>query len=83
MRTSDHHNATTGTTVDGMLLFSNYWAHVLFDTGASHSFTSILFMSMLGLEYETLESTLSVGVPLGRDYELSFQCSVIQIDVGG
>ena len=33
--------------------------------------------------YEPLESTLSMGVPLGRDYELSFQCSAVRIDVGG
>ena len=66
-----------------MLLVSSSWAHVLFDTGASHSFISMLFVSMLGLEYEPLESTLSVGVPQGRDCELSFQCSAVWIDVGG
>ena len=83
MQTSDHHDTTAGTTVDGMLLVSSSWAHILFDAGASHSFISMLFVSMLRLEYEPLESTLSVGVPLGRDCELSFQCSAVRIDVGG
>ena len=83
MHTSDHHGTTKGFTVNGMLLISSSWAHVLFDTGASHSFIYRLFASMLGLEYEPLEFTLSVGVPLGRDYELSFQCDFVRIDVGG
>ena len=83
MQTSDYHETTAGTTVDGMLLVSSSWAHVLFDTGASHSFISMLFVSMLGLEYESLKSTLSMGVPLGRDCELSFQYSTVWIDIGG
>ena len=83
MHTSDHHGITTGSTIDGMLLVSNSWAHALFDTGASQSFISMLFASMLGLEYEPLESALSVGVPLGRDCELSFRCGFVWIDIGG
>ena len=66
-----------------MLQASSSWAHVLFDTGASHSFISMLFSSMLGLEYEPLEYVLSVGVPLGRDCELSFRCGSVRINIGG
>ena len=66
-----------------MLLVSSSWTYVLFDTGASYSFISIMFVSMLGLVYKPLESTLSVGVSLGRDCELSFQCSAVWIDVEG
>ena len=62
MHTSDHHGTTIGSIVDGMLLVSSSSAHNLFDTNASHSFISMLFASMLRLEYEPLESTLSVGV---------------------
>ena len=36
---------------------------------------------MLGLEYEPLEFTLSVGVPLGRNCELSFRCSSVRINI--
>ena len=64
VQASDHHDTTAGTTIDGMLLVSSSWAHVLFDSGASHSFISMLFVSVLGLEYEPLEFTLSMGVPL-------------------
>ena len=43
----------------------------------------MMFVSMLGLEYEPLESALSVGVPLGRDCELSFWYGLVQIDIRG
>ena len=64
-----------------MILVSSSWAHTLFDTGASHSFISILFASILGLEHELLDSTLSVGVLLGQDCELSYYCSSVRIVV--
>ena len=83
MHTSDHHGITTGSIVDGMLPISSSLAHVLFDMGASHSFICMLFASILGLEYEPLESTLSVGVSLGRDCELFFQCGSVWIDIRG
>ena len=70
-----------GTIVDGMVLVSSSWAHVLFDTGASHSFISAMFARMLGLEYEPLDSIMSVGVPLGRDCELSHRCSAVRIEI--
>ena len=66
-----------------MVLVSSSWAHVLFDTGASHSFISRLFASILGLEFETLDSVMSVGVPLGRDYKLSYGCSSVSVEIGG
>ena len=59
------YDTLVGTTVGGMVLVSSSWAYTLFDTGASHLFISILFASMLGLKHEPLDSTLSVGVPLG------------------
>ena len=75
------YDTLAGTTVDGMVLVSSSWAHTLFDTSASHSFISILFASMLGLEHELLDSTLSVRIPLGRDYELSYCCSSVCIEI--
>ena len=77
----EDYNTPVGTIVDGMVLISSSWAHTLFDTGASYSFISILFASMLGLEHEPLDSILSVGVPLGRDYELSYCCSSARIEI--
>ena len=41
----------------------------------------MLFARILGLEYEPLEYALSEGVPLGRDCELSFHCSLVHIDI--
>ena len=70
-----------GTTVGGMVLVFNSWAHTLFDTSASHSFIPVLFANMLGLKHESLDSTLSVGVPLGRDCELSYRCSSVRIEI--
>ena len=75
--------ADCDTTVNGMVLVSSSWAHTLFDTGASHSFITILFTSMLGLEPEPLDSTLSVGVPLGGNYELSYHCNSLSIEIDG
>ena len=48
-----------------MVLVSSSWAHTLFDTSASHSFILVSFTSMLGFEYEPLDSILSMGVLLG------------------
>ena len=66
-----------------MLLIYSSWAYVLFDMGASHLFISLFFASIIRLEYEPLEFSLSVGIPLGRDCELSFQCGSVWIDIGG
>ena len=82
MHTFDHHNTSACTTIDGMVLVSSSWARVLFNIGALHSFISILFTSMLRLEYEPLESALNEGVPLDRDCELSFQYGSVRIDIG-
>ena len=60
-----------------MVLVSSSWAHTLFDSGTSHSFMSVLFASMLGLEPEPLDSILSVGVLLGQDCELSYRCNLV------
>ena len=57
----DYYDTMTGTIVDHMVFVSSSWAHTLFDMGASYSFISILFASMLELKYEPLDSTLSVG----------------------
>ena len=53
-----------GTIVDGIVLVSSSWAHFLFDTSTSHSYIYALFVSILGLEFETLDFVMNVGVPL-------------------
>ena len=64
-----------------MVIVSSSWTHTLFDIGSSNSFVLVLFASMLGLEYEPLDSTLSMEVPLGRDYELSYCYSSVHIEI--
>ena len=71
------------TTVDGMILISSSWTHVLFDTSASHSFIFALFFNILGLEFGTLDLVMSMGVPLGRDCKLSYGYSSVCIKIGG
>lgn len=64
-----------------MDLISSSWTHTFFDTATTYSFISILFMSIVGLEYESLDSTLSVGVPLDRDCELLYHCGSVCIEI--
>ena len=66
-----------------MVLVPSSWAHVLFDTGESHYFIYALFASILGLEFETLDSVMSMGVLLGRDCKLSYGCSFVRIEIYG
>ena len=66
-----------------MILISSSWAHVLFNTGASLSFIAALFASKLGLEFETLNSVMSVRIPRGKDCELSYGFSYVCIEIGG
>ena len=78
---ANYHDTTTDAIVDSMVLVFSSCAHTLFDTGASHSFISVLFAGMLGLEYEPLDSTLTVRRPLGRDFELSYWYGSLRIEI--
>ena len=78
---ADYHDTTEDTTINDMVLVSSSWSHTLFDTGAFHSLISILFVSMLHLEYEPLDSNLSVEVPLGRHCELLYHCGLMRIEI--
>ena len=81
--------ATTGqgkqadhSVVDGMIHVSHSWAHVLFDTGATHSFISMLFASVLQLETETCSSSLTLSTPMGGIAEVSIICKSVCIVIG-
>ena len=65
--------------VDGMILISHSWAHVLFDTGASHSFISLLFAQLLGLEISELDYVLTLGTPMGGVADVSSVCKSCRI----
>ena len=81
MHEIDYCGTTMGTIINSMVLVSSSLPYTLVDTGASHSFISVLFTSMLGLEYEWIDCILSVYVPLGRDYELSCCDSLVYIEI--
>ena len=53
--------------VRGTYLFCNSVANVLIDTGASHSFVSAAFASVLELELAQLASPLCVVSPIGGE----------------
>ena len=48
-----------------MILISHSFAHVLFDTGATHSFISSFFVRTLKLKSENLEVPMTLNSPLG------------------
>ncbi|CAL9016943.1 unnamed protein product [Prunus brigantina] len=61
---------TQGRTIEGMFLVFNSWAKVLFDCGATHSFISTSFASMLELDSENMKPSLLIGSPLGGSLEV-------------
>ncbi|KAL5772694.1 hypothetical protein ACOSQ2_012618 [Xanthoceras sorbifolium] len=67
--------------IDGMVLISRSWAHALFDTGASHSFISLLFANTLGLGFENLSMPLSLETPLGKAHDLTVCCKSVSIRI--
>ncbi|KAL5564584.1 hypothetical protein UlMin_027748 [Ulmus minor] len=57
-----------------MIIISNSWARALFDTGASHSFISELFVNALGLEIQPFYPPLTLMTPMGGHALVSFVC---------
>ena len=69
--------------VEGMVLCYSTWAHVLFDSGASRSFMSTSFASILDLEIAPLSCPLFVETPMGGVIEAKWGCSGCVLNVGG
>ena len=68
--------------MDGMILISHSWAHVLFDTGATHSFISMSFASSLQLEMNLSTSPLLLTTPMGGVGEVSMICKSYCVVIG-
>ena len=49
----------------GIVLLFTFWASILFDTGTSYSFISLVFASNLGLKIEFLDADLFVSTSIG------------------
>lgn len=67
--------------VRGTFLFCNSVANVLIDTGASHSFISAAFASVLGLELAQLASPICVVSSVGGELILKQGCKGCDIEV--
>src|ERR1051325_8353653 len=76
--------------VSGTLSFYNKQAHVLFDTGASHSFISATFMHKLDGNYKSSPVEFVITTPVGgelvtrfiiKDCEVHIEDSVLIIDM--
>ena len=66
----------------GTFLIYSYWAHFLFDSGASHSFLSASFARSLELELDFLESPMFVDTPVGGRVRLDQICRDCKFTMG-
>ncbi|XP_024026103.1 uncharacterized protein LOC112092968 [Morus notabilis] len=73
---------TSNAVVEGMILISHSFAHVLFDTGATHSLISSSFVRALKLKPENLEIPMTLNFPLGC-VEVMSVCKSCEITIGG
>ena len=69
--------------VEGIVLCFSTWAHVLFESGASRSFISTSFASLLDLEVVPLLFPLYVETPMGGKFEAKWGCNACVLDIGG
>ena len=76
-------NTESNALVEGMILCFCTWSHVLFDYGASHSFISASFASMLNLELVPLHSSLYVETPVGGKMEAKWVCDACVLYIEG
>ncbi|XP_028075180.1 uncharacterized protein LOC114277480 [Camellia sinensis] len=75
--------ATGSLVVRGTFLIFNTWAKVLIDTGASHSFITKSFASLLGLENRQQQAPLTVESPVRGKVNLTRECQGCVIEVAG
>ena len=60
--------------VKGTFFIGNLWENILIDSGASHSFIALSFVSALGLETEELHPSLAVETLVGVRVRLDRIC---------
>ena len=58
-------NAESNALVEGMILCFSTWANVLFDPGATYSFISASFASMVDIEFVPPHCSLCNETPMG------------------
>ena len=69
--------------IQGTFLLSRLWTRVLFDSGASHSFSAASVVIELGLEVEALEEPLYVSSPLGIRARIRMICRGYELEISG
>ena len=70
------------TTVSGTLLLKHLYAHVVFDSGAIHSFVNPVFVKKLASKPHGMDVQLYVTTPLGSTYytDIVFKNCTIQLE---
>ena len=68
--------------MEGTILFYNTIAHILFDSGSTHSFISESFVNTLRLPVEKLETTLYVDLPTGKSLKTTRTCNGCILRIG-
>ena len=75
-------NVESNALVEDMILCFSTWAHVLFDSRATHSFTSASFASLLDIEFVPLHYSLCVETPVGGKVEIEWVCNACVLYIG-
>ena len=70
-------------TISGTLRILQHDAYVLFDTGASFSSISELFVDVCGVKMEFMSVPLYVNTPIGSGVMLNKICKGVEIEMSG
>ena len=62
-------------------MLSQLWERVLFDSSASHSFVTASYVTVLGLEVESLKRSLHVSSPLGTRVRIDQICRDCEFEI--
>ena len=76
-------NAKSNALVECTVLCFSTWAHVLFDLGATHSFISTSFSSLLKLKFVLLRWSLCVKTLMGSKVETKWVCRACVLYIEG
>ena len=79
---TDEETSETPTIINGALLIDNYYAKVLFDSGATHSFISNNFAkSLQNCHLKNFEGELLVRTSIGVNARISHKIPMIEINL--
>ena len=67
--------------IRGIIPLFTFWASILFDTGAYHSFISSALASSLGLKVDCLDVELHVSTPVGGIIYLNQVCHACLLSI--